>query len=519
MINKIYSYVPFLAGICVMIFLVNCGQIKNTDTPTGIKEKYRPAFHFTPDSMWMNDPNGMVYYAGEYHLFYQYYPDSTVWGPMHWGHAVSTDMIHWEHLPIALYPDTLGYIFSGSAVIDWKNTSGFGEDGKIPMVAIFTHHNMAGEKAGTNNFQYQSIAYSLDKGRTWTKYQGNPVIPNTENIKDFRDPKVIWHNETQKWVMVLAAKDKAMFYTSPDLKTWTYESSYGIQNDNRLWECPDLFPLKTEGSDETKWILVVSMQSGAPNGGTGTSYFVGDFDGKTFTNNQANDKQYWLDYGTDNYAMVSWSDIPDTDGRRLMMGWMSNWLYAQKVPTERWRSAMTLPREVILVKAQDGEWKLSSRLVSEYQALRSDIAKIDLTNIKTYPYPMPEIEEGLFEANISFLATQEICLTLTNGQNDSLKIGYKPKDKTWFIDRTKAGISDFYDGFAARHITPCSSVDDTLHVQLIFDKTSVELFANKGYTSMTDIYFPKETLTFPILEMNTGHKPISFTLHNLSAKK
>ena len=168
--NKVYSNVLYFAGLCSMIFLISCGEIKKTDTLSEATEKFRPAFHFTPDSMWMNDPNGMVYYAGEYHLFYQYYPDSTVWGPMHWGHAVSSDMIHWEHLPIALFPDTLGYIFSGSAVMDWKNTSGFGKDGQTPMVAIFTHHNMAGEKAGTNNFQYQSIAYSLDKGRTWTKY-------------------------------------------------------------------------------------------------------------------------------------------------------------------------------------------------------------------------------------------------------------------------------------------------------------------------------------------------------------
>ena len=215
-----------------------------------MSELHRPGFHFTPDSMWMNDPNGMVYYKGEYHLFYQYYPDSTVWGPMHWGHAVSKDMISWEHLPIALFPDSLGYIFSGSAVIDWKNTSGLGKNNEPPFVAIFTHHNMKGEKAGSNDFQYQSIAYSNDKGRSWTKFEGNPVLPNHDKLKDFRDPKVIWHKKSQKWIMVLAARDKVKIYSSPDLKKWKFESDFGIKNDNRSWECPDLFPINGEGTEE-----------------------------------------------------------------------------------------------------------------------------------------------------------------------------------------------------------------------------------------------------------------------------
>ncbi|NNF34850.1 MAG: glycoside hydrolase family 32 protein, partial [Saprospiraceae bacterium] len=208
-------------------------------------EQYRPQFHFSPESNWMNDPNGMVYYEGEYHLFYQYYPDSNVWGPMHWGHAVSTDMVHWEHLPIALYPDSLGLIFSGSAVIDWNNTSGFGSESNPPMIAIFTHHLMEGEKAGRNDFQYQSIAYSLDKGRSWTKYEGNPVVPNP-GIRDFRDPKVIWDEENTQWVMTFAAYDKVRFYTSKDMKEWEFTGTFGIDGDDRLWECPDLFPMTVE---------------------------------------------------------------------------------------------------------------------------------------------------------------------------------------------------------------------------------------------------------------------------------
>jgi sucrose-6-phosphate hydrolase SacC (GH32 family) len=216
-----------------------------TAGPLPYSEQHRPQFHFSPPEKWMNDPNGMVYYDGEYHLFYQHYPDSNVWGPMHWGHAASRDMIHWEHLPIALYPDTLGYIFSGSAVVDRNNTSGFGRDGRPPLVAIYTYHDMPGEKAGRPDYQSQAIAYSTDKGRTWTKYAGNPVIPNPLKNKDFRDPKVFWHEPSARWVMALAAFDHIEFWTSPDLKKWQHRSDFGrgLGEHDGVWECPDLFAL------------------------------------------------------------------------------------------------------------------------------------------------------------------------------------------------------------------------------------------------------------------------------------
>ncbi len=294
-------------------------------------EQHRPHFHFTPESMWMNDPNGMVYYEGEYHLFYQHHPDDVVWGPMHWGHAVSTDLVHWEHLPIALYPDEYGYIFSGSAVVDWKNTSGFGSKHNPPLIAIFTYHDVDGEQAGNNDYQTQGIAYSIDKGRSWTKYENNPVLPNP-GIKDFRDPKVIWYEPDQKWIMTLAAHDNVRFYSSPNLKDWIFESEFGkgIGAHGGVWECPDLFPMELDGTQ--KWVLLVSLNDGGPNGGSGTQYFIGDFDGKTFINDNSKNQILWLDYGRDNYAGVTWSDIPDEDGRRIFMGWMSNWSYAEVVP-------------------------------------------------------------------------------------------------------------------------------------------------------------------------------------------
>lgn len=246
-------------------------------------ENHRPQFHFSPEANWMNDPNGMVYYENEYHLFYQYYPDSTVWGPMHWGHAISTDLVHWEHLPIALYPDELGLIFSGSAVVDWNNTSGFGVDGKPPLVAIYSYHSMEIDKSGADDFQTQGIAYSNDKGRTWTKYDANPVIANP-GIRDFRDPKVIWHEESQEWIMAVAALDHLMIYGSKDLKSWNLHSRFGkeIGNHDGVWECPDLFPIQSDDGKEY-WVLIQNMGIGNPNGGSGTQYFIGQFDGKEYT--------------------------------------------------------------------------------------------------------------------------------------------------------------------------------------------------------------------------------------------
>lgn len=266
----------------------------------------------------MNDPNGLVFNQGVYHLFYQYYPEDIVWGPMHWGHAVSEDLVHWKHKPIALYPDEHGYIFSGSAVVDKNNTSGFGENGEAPLVAIFTYHSKEGEEAGRMDFQTQGVAYSLDNGNTWNKYEGNPIIQN-DGIKDFRDPKVFWHESSQSWILTLVAGDHAKFYTSKNLKDWTYLSDFGKSQGAHggVWECPDLFPLQVDGSEEEKWVLIISINPGAPNGGSGTQYFVGDFDGKVFTSNQKEPK--WLDYGTDNYAGVTYNNVPG-NGRFLLVG-------------------------------------------------------------------------------------------------------------------------------------------------------------------------------------------------------
>ncbi|MEZ5043879.1 MAG: glycoside hydrolase family 32 protein [Saprospiraceae bacterium] len=456
-------------------------------------EAHRPQFHFSPESGWMNDPNGMVYFEGEYHLFYQYYPYASIWGPMHWGHAVSKDLQHWEHLPIALYPDEHGMIFSGSAVIDWKNTSGFGDGKTPPMIAIYTYHNMLGERSGKADFQTQGIAYSLDKGRTWTKYDKNPVIRNP-GIRDFRDPKVSWHEPTQKWVMILAAKNRVQIYNSTDLKQWSFASEFGKDSAPQLgvWECPDLFPLAIEGSDQQKWVMIVSHGGGGPNGGSCTRYFVGDFDGSTFSSDYPVEQVNWLDYGKDNYAGVSWSDIPAADGRRLFLGWMSNWEYATKVPTSKWRSAMTIPRELSLKNTPNG-LQLFSNPAKEMAGLRKEA--IDISESKVTGHTLiKEINAGSFEVELTFDLAQSdsksFGIEFGNANGEHIRIGYDKASSFMIVDRSNAGKMDFSPAFPGLHYIPFTPTEGEMKWQIFLDHSSMELFLNDGAIAFTTIFFP-----------------------------
>lgn len=506
---KILALIIFLLSLSV---IYGCKQeqaqtiIDDATISDYYKEPHRPQFHFTPEAKWMNDPNGMFYYDGKYHLFYQYYPDSTVWGPMHWGHAESNDMIHWDHLPIGLYPDSIGCIFSGGAVVDNNNTSQLGYDDHPPIIATFTHHDFVGEKAKTNDFQKQSIAYSVDGGKEWIKYNGNPVIPNTDKIKDFRDPKVVWHEDSQKWILVLAAYDKVKFYSSPNLKDWEFVSDFGIEGDHRLWECPDLFPMKVEGSDETKWVLIVSIQKEAPNGGTGTSYFVGDFDGKKYVSDISTQK--WLDWGTDNYAFVTWNNVPDTDGRTLGIGWMSNWQYAQIVPTEKWRSAMTLPRELYLSKF-DSYYYIRSVPVKEFNELKgktTSFGQFDITSEKKL--------EGAFSASQSELdltvdlnktSSNNFGIRLQNDLGENVVVSFNKESYSMLIDRTRSSKEKFSEDFYNNiHKVPISFDQEKLDIRLIIDAASIEIFINEGELSFTSIFFPTEDFNSMTLFSNNG---------------
>ncbi len=482
----------------IIIILLGCNndQVETTTTNPTVQSEYqeihRPQFHFTPKANWMNDPNGMYYYEGKYHLFYQYFPDSTVWGPMHWGHAESTDLVNWDHLPIALYPDSIGCIFSGGAVVDVNNTSKLGTTENPPIVATFTHHDFKGEKAKSNDFQKQSIAYSLDGGSEWIKYKNNPVIPNSEKIKDFRDPKVVWHESTQKWILVLAAYDKVKLYSSPNLTDWEFVSDFGIEGDTRLWECPDLFPMKVEGTDEYKWVLIVSIQKDAPNEGTATSYFIGDFDGKEFKSEI--ESQEWLDWGTDNYAFVTWNNVPKEDGRILGIGWMSNWKYAQIVPTTSWRSAMTLPRELKLVKSEES-YSLHSLPVSEFQTLRGKTTAFDAMNITD-----EKVLEGTFSASQSELdltvdlkktTASSFGIKLQNGLGENLLVKFDKNESKMYVDRTNSRKEKFSDEFFQNvHSAPVDFGEEKMNIRLIIDAASIEIFINEGELSFTSIFFP-----------------------------
>ncbi|MBO0343182.1 glycoside hydrolase family 32 protein [Muricauda lutimaris] len=503
-----YRY--FFISCLMLIMLVSCKNEHKQESvqnqvESSYKEQYRPQFHFSPEEKWMNDPNGLVYNDGFYHLFYQYYPDDIVWGPMHWGHAVSTDLVHWEHKPIALYPDQNGLIFSGSAVVDTKNTSGFGENGKIPLVAIFTYHSMDGEKAGRKDFQTQGIAYSLDNGDTWTKYADNPVIGN-EGIKDFRDPKVFWHEPSKSWILTLVAGDHAKFYTSKNLKDWEHLSDFGRTKGAHggVWECPDLFPLKIKGSDEEKWVLIISINPGAPNGGSGTQYFVGDFDGKTFSTDQKEPK--WLDYGTDNYAGVTYNNVPN--GERIFIGWMSNWDYARDTPTKKWRSAMTLPRKLSLYEWDD-DYFLASYPIETVDKL-SNPPLVEQTEVPSGETFSVETN-GLNQSEIWLTtASKKFKILFKNASNEVLELHMDVENRKFEVDRTLSGKIDFQEDFGARkHVAPLMDAQKKAHELRIFmDWSSMELFIDQGLVSITDQVFPTSPYDTLIIVNEDNEAPI-----------
>jgi sucrose-6-phosphate hydrolase SacC (GH32 family) len=614
-------------------------------------EPFRPQFHFTPEKNWMNDPNGLVYYEGEYHLFYQYNPFGNTWGHMSWGHAVSPDMVHWKHLPLAL-PEADGVmIFSGSAVIDWNNTSGFGKDGKPPMVAIYT-----GCRVDSDGVQFECIAYSNDKGRTWTKYAGNPVIDL--NSKDFRDPKVQWYEPTKSWIMTvsLSAQHKVRFYGSPNLKDWTLLSEFGPAGGTAgVWECPDLFQVPVQGTDQKRWVLAVNMNPGSIAGGSGGQYFVGQFNGKKFVadpgsllpptpafapegqmiadfegkdygdwkttgeafgpgpaqgrlgdqnpvdgymghglvnsyyhgdattgtltspefeiahpylnfligggsqketrmdllvdgkvvrtasgddaerlawkswnvndlKNQkavlqivdnatggwghinvdqitladeparpASESALWFDYGPDYYAAVSWSDIPKSDGRRLWLGWMSNWEYGQEVPTAPWRSAMSIPREVGLRQTAEGI-RLVQKPAHEMDSLRGQHFKFkggDLADANAW-LAKNHIQGDQLEFEVEFgpQSTGVEGLKLLKGAGEETVIGVDRNQGTVFVDRTHSGNVSFNPKFSGKYDAPLAVRDGKVKLHVFVDACSVEVFVNDGEKVFTVLVYP-----------------------------
>lgn len=447
-------------------------------------EKFRPGYHFSAPYGWVNDPNGMVYYEGKYHLFYQHNPFGTRWQNMSWGHAISKDLVHWEHQPVAIRPDTLGTIFSGSAVVDVHNTAGLQSGKEKTLLAFYTQSERGG--------QWQSVAYSNDKGRTWKKYDKNPVLKHP-TARDFRDPKVFWHEASHQWIMALAVGQVIELYSSPNAIDWTYESQFGENYGSHggVWECPDLFELPVEGSKESKWVLLVNINPGAPFGGSGTQYFVGDFDGKNFTCLNKPEESHWMDYGKDHYAAVSWSDAPDN--RRIAIAWMSNWQYANDVPTQHFRNTMSVPRELRLIR-NGTDYCLSNYPVAECNRLRGKESVYTDIQVKEEYNIDPFLNEntGQYEIilTIQTQSAEIIGFALNNSETGEFTDLYiSLPEKRWYVDRKNSGTVDFSTDFPAITYAPLAK-KDSYQLRVLVDKASIECFEGNGEVSMTNLIFP-----------------------------
>ncbi|WP_289771366.1 DUF4980 domain-containing protein [Duncaniella muris] len=461
-----------------------CWQnISVSDTfDTSNREKFRPAYHHTPLYGWMNDPNGMFYKDGEWHLCYQWNPYGSKWQNLSWGHSVSRDLIHWEHRPDAVIePDGLGMIFSGSSAVDRSGSAGFGKDA---VVAMYTSAAAS---------QIQSLAWSDDNGETFTKYDGNPVLTLDSEA---RDPNMFWDAERNVWILVLAhALDHEMLiFSSPDMKDWTLESSFGrgLGAQDGVWECPDLFELPVNGESGKKWVLLCNLNPGGPFGGSATQYFIGDFDGKTFTSDTDDSGKVptkWLDYGKDHYATVSFSDAPD--GRRTVIGWMSNWQYAPEVPTMQFRSANTLPREMGIFRAPDGQLYVSSTPSPEVDALRGALVKsVSKTSLgsKARTYSIPELCE--IDMEISPKKAESVEIELSNAAGEKVVMIYDAKSDSLSFDRRKSGIVDFSQDFPAVTVSPAYTDGDKVGLRIFIDRSSIEVFGKDGRFAMTNLVFP-----------------------------
>ena len=619
----------FLTASLVLIFGCNSND-NSTNSKEMNTERYRPAFHFTPNENWMNDPNGMVYYEGEYNLFYQFNPFGNTWGHMSWGHAVSTDLVKWEHLPLALAEENDVMIFSGSAVVDWTNSSGLGIDNKPPLIAIYTGHEEENKK------QYQSIAYSNDKGRTWTKYNQNPVLDI--DMKDFRDPKVFWYAPEEKWVMVVALslERKLHLYSSKNLREWSFMSEFGPQNAVQgIWECPDLFEMKANDG-KNKWFLGINLGRHSVAGGSGGQYIIGEFDGtkfvadersvvkkekyippaeffvatnrsdkvsqgitknttsllnedffilsknkktqtsKPFTltsnyvnfsmatianseehipnlelwidnqlirnsaNNELNIVEWkawnvedyigkiaelkinktekdgqveviidqlhlsdkaaysiaettqWMDYGTDFYAAVSWNDVPKEDGRRLWIGWMNNWHYANQIPSGKWRSSMSISRSIELVKSDNG-YQILQHPVEEIKKYRTPVFESKQTTLSKFNTEFDKLDltdqfEAVFEIDLKNV--EQIKMLFGDPEFPAIRWEYDTKTQLVSTERLANGNEYFHPKFSNHQQFKVEAESETLKIRLFVDRNSLEIFHQNGRKVSTQLMYP-----------------------------
>lgn len=460
-------------------------SLKTADeVPQVYDEKYRPVFHHTPETGWMNDPNGMFYKDGVYHLFYQYNPYGTRWGNMHWAHSTSRDLMHWEHHGIAIEPDSLGTIFSGSAVVDKDNTSGFGKDA---VVAFYTSeiHDVP---------QVQSMAYSTDNGMTFTKYESNPVVESHDGIRDFRDPKVIRYED--KWVMVLAANYEVRFYSSDNLKDWVYTGSFGkgYGPQPALFECPDLVRLSIDGEDgQSKWMLIVNVNPGGPFNSSACQYFIGEFDGRNFICDTAPEVTKWLDYGKDHYAAVTFDNTAD---RTIAIAWMSAWPYADRTPTEQFRSVNSIPRDLGLYRRGNDVYAYA-KPSAEVHACRADsryLGDYTIEGGKEYSLPIGTMQAYEAECTVMPDKDGKIEIKLMNGLGESFTVIFDFAEGKVIADRSDSGLMTDIEAYVKMPSAPLSLCDaeDGYDIDVFVDKCSVELFIDGGCIAMTNLVFPTE---------------------------
>lgn len=448
------------------------------------KESFRPVYHHTPAYGWMNDPNGMFYKDRVYHLYFQYNPYGSVWGNMHWGHSTSTDLMHWKFEGCAIVPDAWGAIFSGSCVVDHENTAGFGKEA---VVAFYT----SAKSTPWGDIQMQSMAYSLDNGKTFTKYEGNPILTSSE--KDFRDPKVFWYAPGKHWVMILAVGQHMEIYSSVNLKEWKKESEFGAMQGAHggVWECPDLVEIPVEGTREKKWVLICNLNPGGPFGGSAAQYFVGSFDGKKFVNESPTQTK-WMDWGKDNYATVTWNNAPD--GRCIALGWMSNWQYANNVPTRQYRSANTLARDLTLYR-EGQELYLKSTPSVEVKKARGKKVSIPSFRVseKHEIVNLFEEKQGAYEVEILIqnAGASKIAFCLLNDKGEKVSMYYDLNRKQFVMDRSESGTVDFNKDFPAVTVAP-ANVDKELTLRLFVDRSSIEAFGEDGKFVMTNLVFPSQ---------------------------
>lgn len=479
---------------------------------TSYSQPYRPQFHFSPRQHWTNDPNGLVFFDGEYHLFFQFNPFGDVWGHMSWGHAVSTDLLHWSELPVALAEENGIMIFTGSTVVDERNTSGFCVNAKPCLVAVYTGHTPeAGRRPA---LQTQNLAYSNDRGRTWTKYSSNPVL--NLHLSDFRDPNVFWSDRGHRWVMAVALPNdhKVLFYGSPNLKAWRKLSEFGPAGaTGGQWECPTMAELSVDGTKHTRWVLKVGLNPGGLQGGSGEQYFVGLFDGSRFINENSGSTTLWTDYGKDCYCALPFNGIKGHDG--VTVGWMNNWQYADKVPTSPWRGQMTMPRSVALQTFPEGI-RLVQRPIDAIEHLYENHLSWSGTDPAELNRWLKPVRSASFALEATFAHPSTISWKILASESAFTEVGYDSARSELFVDRTHSGITGFSPSFPGRAVAPLAVGTDPLRLILLVDRSTVEVFAQNGRIAITNLVYPPEDASKIELVSHSGSPgPISLDLRSL----